>query len=147
MNAKTALVISRGFLVSAAALPKEVKSSLIKTLTLLVEDVRHPSLQCKKVNGARASVYECRVDQKVRLIYDVKGDTIRCWYVGLHDVALRFATKYSPATEFLVDDIQVQDIPFEIRPVIAFLIDGRTEPEFDSIALQTLVARLLGSKS
>ena len=142
MNTKTELIISTGFLDSAAALPKEVKSSLIKALNLLAQDVRHPSLQCKKVSGSRATVYECRVDQRVRLIYDLHGGRIRCWYVGVHDVALRFATKYSQAQELIVDDIQVDDVPLELRSILEFLMDGRSSVTWDVITVDALVPQL-----
>lgn len=141
-TAKQSLVVSPSFLAAAADLSKDVKAALIKTLMLLAQDVRHPSLQCKKVQGSHAAVYECRVDQKVRLIYDTKEGKIRCWYVGAHDVALRFATKYTSKDEIVVDDIEVQDIPQDIRPVIGFLSGEGGETEFNLIEWHDLTKRL-----
>lgn len=102
------LVVLPQFLISAAALQKDVKAKLVRILWMLSQDFRHPSLQCKKVQGARNEVYECRVDQGIRLVYDVVNGMLRCLYVGDHDDALRYAMRAVPqATVVEVDDVEV----------------------------------------
>jgi mRNA-degrading endonuclease YafQ of YafQ-DinJ toxin-antitoxin module len=97
------------FLKCAVGLSKEEKAMLVKVLWLLGENFRHPSLQSKRVKSAQIPLYECRVDQNVRLIYDLHNDRLRCLYVGNHDEALRFAESghrhISISPE--VDDIEI----------------------------------------
>jgi Txe/YoeB family toxin of Txe-Axe toxin-antitoxin module len=96
----------------AAALPKDQKSTLFRILWLLSQDFRHPSLQCKKVKSAGSNVYECRVDQGTRLIYDVVNQSVRCWFVGEHDAALSFAAALTTGKrQVFVDDISVTSTP------------------------------------
>jgi mRNA-degrading endonuclease YafQ of YafQ-DinJ toxin-antitoxin module len=111
MPQRTSLVVMPDFLKRAAELDKAVKTKLVRILWLLSEDFRHPSLQCKKVQGARHQVFECRVDQGVRLIYDTVHGMLRCWFVGEHDMALRFAVNLSPPAETVeVDDIAIAPV-------------------------------------
>lgn len=106
----------------AADLSKEAKASLIKALYLLSQNVRHPSLQTKKVKGTRADLYECRVDQGTRLVYDVKDGALRCWYVGDHDAALCFAESSGRyGVGVAVDDIQVVERAEDLGQVWRFL--------------------------
>ncbi|HXU37933.1 MAG TPA: hypothetical protein VN937_16335 [Blastocatellia bacterium] len=140
---KQPLIVSPGFLMAATGLSKNVKSALIKTLFLLTLDFRHPSLQCKKVQGSQSALYECRVDQKVRLIYDISDGNIRCWYVGEHDVALRFATSHTVGDgEVVVEDVELVDVPAALRPTLEFLSLGVTTIEFDERDLQDFVDQL-----
>lgn len=140
---KQELVVSPRFLTAASTLSKDLKAALIKTLMLLAQDVRHPGLQCKKVQGRSGSVYECRVDQKVRLIYDISDGKIRCWYVGIHDAALRFATNHPISDEeVLVDDIMVDEIPSDIKAVLEFLSSGKSEDVFHPVELEALLVLL-----
>jgi mRNA-degrading endonuclease YafQ of YafQ-DinJ toxin-antitoxin module len=104
----TSIVVSSEFLTAAAALEKDAKAKLFKILCLLAEDFRHPSLQCKRVQGSRADLFECRVDQSIRLIYNVARGRLRCVYIGHHDDALRFAVMASPVS---VDDIECVSEP------------------------------------
>ena len=105
--AKRSLTIEPEFLHAASELPKNLKVTLMKVLRLLSEDVRHPSLQTKKVQSARGDMFECRVDQKIRLIYDNFQGTLRCWYVGEHDYTLAVAQKKYGTGSVIVDDIEV----------------------------------------
>jgi mRNA-degrading endonuclease RelE of RelBE toxin-antitoxin system len=72
-----------------AKLPIEIKKKTKKTLGLLAENPRHPSLQSKPIEGAKG-IYEARVDQKYRLTYErLTDDVLRIRVVGKHDEALK----------------------------------------------------------
>jgi len=131
-----------GFLERAHLLPKDIKAKLVKALWLLSENFRHPSLQCKPVQGACSHVYECRVDQKIRLIYDMSGQSLRCWYVGEHDEALRFATNFR-SEAVLVDDIQVDRVNETLLPLHEFLADGTLPQRWNRQRLHKLASVLL----
>ena len=79
----------------------------VYTLNQLSKNYRHPGLQTKPIQGSKSRVYECRVDQSIRLIYDIFDSNIRCWYVGMHDVALKRGQRIH---DRMIDDIQPPSI-------------------------------------
>lgn len=107
---KYTLMILPEFLELAGSLSKEAKLKLVKIMKLLSGNIRHPSLQTKRVKGSANIFYECRVDQGIRLIYDKTNSTLRCWYVGEHDSALRFAISGIGGLGVHVDDIELLEI-------------------------------------
>lgn len=142
------IVMCNGFLEAASALDKAIKSKLIKAMWLLSENFRHPSLQCKKIQGARTDVFECRVDQDVRLIYDCVGARIRCWYVGSHDVAIKYGTRLQvdqqpaviPATR--VEDFRVEIIPSELTMLVGYLRSGSCSGLFTESTIEAFQDKL-----
>ena len=78
-----------GFKTMVRNLPPEVRKKLAKTIRLLGDNPRHPSLRTKPVEGA-AGIYEARVDQSYRLTYErLAGDILRLRVIGKHDEVLR----------------------------------------------------------
>lgn len=134
MSTKSTLLVVPEFLERAASLPKDIKSKLVRVLWLLSQDFSHPSLQTKKVRGTNTDIYECRVDQGTRLIYDVRDGALRCWYVGDHDSALTFAASAE------VDDIEIRDPstdPVAMSPALPPLpLPAFIEMELEGLALQ-----------
>ena len=105
---KSSLIMMPNVLDQANKLPKDIKSKLFRCLSLLSEDFRHPSLQCKKIKSNTQDVYECRIDKSYRLIYDLLNRSIRCWYVGDHDLAIKFGSNISYQQKTYVEDFNVQ---------------------------------------
>ena len=128
------MLILPSFLQQAELLSKDVKSKLIKCLRLLSVDFRHPGLQTKKVQGSVGVLFECRVDQSIRLIYDLHENALRCWYVGEHDKSLRFASN----NEIAVDDIELIEHEKTNEPYIAYLQDGLL-PSFVEMILNEFI--------
>jgi mRNA-degrading endonuclease YafQ of YafQ-DinJ toxin-antitoxin module len=133
---KYILLMQPEFLKRASNLSKEAKNKLLRVLWLLSEDYRHPGLQTKKVQGTKNSVFECRVDQAIRLIYDLEGVNLRCWYVGEHDAALHFATspqmarKSVSGTEHTSDDIEIVLLGADEQELVHYLAHGVTPLRF-----------------
>lgn len=70
-------------------LPGEIRKKLKKTISLLAENPRHPSLQSKPVTAA-PGIYEARVDLDYRLTYErLPGDVLRLRAIGKHDEILK----------------------------------------------------------
>ncbi len=136
---KLSLLVLPEFMAKATNLPKAVKLALVKSLYLLSADVRHPSLQTKKISGARHDLYECRVDHSTRLIYDIKEDALRCWYVGEHDAALAFGQSMGRSgVGLIVEDIEVCDLPPELVHCLRYLqgsLEGPVGPWVDGSSL------------
>ena len=140
---KHSIMVQPGFLARASALSKSSKAKLIKILSYLAEDFRHPSLKCKKVKGNKNSVYECRLDKGMRVIYDIAGEVLRCWYVGEHDDALRFATNLSlEDSGILVDDIGPKEFDQNIEILQEYLDHDVSFENFQTLELEYVLQRL-----
>ena len=71
------------------SLPLEIQKKVLKTLRLLAENPRHPSLQTKPVKGARG-IYEARIDQSYRMTYQrLPNDLLLLRAAGKHDETLK----------------------------------------------------------
>ena len=69
-------------------LPRLTQRKVEKALSLLAEDLRHPSLQVKPVKGTRG-IWEARVDLHYRMTFEIVGDAVYLRVVGNHDEVLR----------------------------------------------------------
>ncbi len=70
-------------------LPPEIQKKVLKTLRLLAENPRHPSLQTKPIQGA-PGIYEARIDQSYRMTYQrLPGDILLLRAAGKHDETLK----------------------------------------------------------
>lgn len=127
------IVVFPEFLSLAADLPKETKVKLFRILRQLSNDVRHPGLQTKKIQGTKAEVFECRVDNSIRMVYDLNDQNLRCWYVGPHDDAINYGSRLGRAGQ--VDDISASDIPECVRSLTHFLQKGTVSRTFVGLEL------------
>ena len=69
-------------------LSKEDKEGAKKALSLLGQDIRHPSLRVKKVGGV-TGIFEARASSKLRFTFEYQGDLITLRVIGRHDEVLR----------------------------------------------------------
>ncbi len=77
------------FLKQYNALPKDIQKKIRKCVRLLAENLSHPSLRSKPVQGAKG-IYEISPDMHYRLTYErLPDDTLRLRVVGRHDAALK----------------------------------------------------------
>ncbi len=63
-----------------------IQKKVKKALQLLAQDTRYPSLNRKKMHGVDA--WEARIDYHYRLTFDVQGNVIILFTVGMHDEGL-----------------------------------------------------------
>jgi mRNA-degrading endonuclease YafQ of YafQ-DinJ toxin-antitoxin module len=59
-----------------------------KALQLLADDMRHPGLRVKKVQGTR-DIWEARASQSLRFTFEIHEDLLILRNVGLHDKVLK----------------------------------------------------------
>jgi len=59
-----------------------------KALRLMTENLRHPSLHIKKIQGTD-NIWEARAGLSVRLTFEIQGDVMILRNVGLHDETLK----------------------------------------------------------
>jgi len=69
-----------------AKLPTLLRRRAEKTLRLLAQNLRHPSLRTKKVYHQKLQrwVWQARVDGGWRLYFQIKGDTIHLLTISPH---------------------------------------------------------------
>lgn len=76
------------FVKDYAALPDDLKARTEKTLSLLLENPRYPSLRAKKMEG-REEIWEIRVSDNYRLTFQIIENTYILRRVGTHKVLKR----------------------------------------------------------
>ena len=59
-----------------------------KTLSFLVNNIRHPSLRVKKIEGTKG-IWEARASKSIRLSFEFRDDTLILRNVGDHDEVLK----------------------------------------------------------
>lgn len=64
------------------------RRSVRKALSLLGENLRHPSLRVKKMEGRR-NIWEARPSRRLRMTFEVAEGTIVMRNVGEHDKVLQ----------------------------------------------------------
>jgi mRNA-degrading endonuclease RelE of RelBE toxin-antitoxin system len=69
-------------------LSDEIKARLKKALRQLSVNIRHPSLQVKKIKGTK-DIWEARVSLDYRLTFQIVKDYIILRNVGHHDPTLK----------------------------------------------------------
>ena len=69
-------------------LPAHIQQKVDKQLRLLAQNLRHSSLQVKRIQGTRA-IWEARVDLHYRMTFEFVGDTVYLRVVGNHDAVLK----------------------------------------------------------
>ena len=69
-------------------LPKETRKKFYKQLNLLIDNVKHPSLHTKKIQGT-ADIWEARVDYKYRFTFNIYQGIIILRVIGNHDEVLK----------------------------------------------------------
>ncbi len=70
------------------ALPLEAKNKLKEALKMLEVNIRHPSLQVKKIRGTK-DIWEGRLSLDYRLTFNMIKDYIILRNVGHHDPTLK----------------------------------------------------------
>ena len=68
-------------------LPLNIQKKTDKQILLLSQNLRHPSLRSKKLEGF-SDVWEGRVDRHYRFVFIIESDTIILLRVGVHDEGL-----------------------------------------------------------
>ena len=69
-------------------LSKEDQDRADKALSLLVQDIHHPSLRVKKVQGTD-DIFEARASDALRLTFQFQRDLLILRVIGRHDQVLR----------------------------------------------------------
>jgi len=64
------------------------RRSVRKALTLLADNPAHPGLRVKKLQGTQ-SIWEARPSRRLRMTFEMAGQTIIMRNVGEHDRVLR----------------------------------------------------------
>jgi len=66
----------------------EQKNSIKKTLNLMSDNINHPSLRVKRVQGTKGT-WEASATMGLRITFDREGDTIILRNCGEHDITIK----------------------------------------------------------
>ncbi|MBU1209247.1 MAG: hypothetical protein KKH04_20350 [Proteobacteria bacterium] len=79
------LLFTKNFVRDYHRLPQEIQKAVDKQLELLLENVKHPSLNVKKMNDPR-DIWEGRVTGGYRFTFQIENDIYIMRKVGTHDI-------------------------------------------------------------
>ena len=82
------IVLTEQFEQAYEKLTKAEKRSVGKALTLLGDDPGYPGLRVKKLEGSR-NIWEARPSKRLRMTFQVAGESIIMRNVGEHDRVLK----------------------------------------------------------
>ncbi len=66
-------------------LPKEIQDAFDKKLQLFLEDMSHPSLRVKRIQGTKDR-WEGSITMKYRFTFQISGDTVIFRAIGSHRI-------------------------------------------------------------
>jgi mRNA interferase RelE/StbE len=69
-------------------LPKEVQDNFDKKLSLLLEDIFHPSLRAKRIQGTK-NRWEGSITMKYRFTFELHGNKAIFRTIATHDILSR----------------------------------------------------------
>ena len=69
-------------------LPKEIQDNFDKKLSLLLEDIFHPSLRAKRIQGTK-NRWEGSITMKYRFTFELHGNKAIFRTIGTHDILSR----------------------------------------------------------
>ena len=81
------LQVTARFRRAYAALSAEDQKQVQKALRTMAEDLRHPGLRVKRIQGTER-IWEARASRSLRITFETEGDAIVLRNVGRHDEAL-----------------------------------------------------------
>ena len=79
---------TRRFKKEYKSLPKEIQKTFGEKLSLLLNNVSHPSLRVKRIQGTKDR-WEGSITMNYRLTFEFSGNTILFRTIGTHDILNR----------------------------------------------------------
>ena len=79
------LLFIKSFIKDYRSLPKQIQKATDKQLELLLANIRHPSLNIKKMHDPR-NIWEGRVTREYRFTFQIEEDTCILRRIGTHDI-------------------------------------------------------------
>lgn len=80
--------ITKHFTDGYQSLPDEVKRCATKQISLLIDNINHPSLRAKKMKGMR-NIWEARITKDYRFTFQIEGNAYILRKIGKNEEVLR----------------------------------------------------------
>jgi len=77
--------VTKDFKQAFDSLPAQKRRIVQEKIDLLANNLRHPSLNTHRLHRP-SNVWECYIDNSMRLLYQVKKGILYLWYLGEHAV-------------------------------------------------------------
>ncbi|HAG07550.1 MAG: hypothetical protein XD69_0917 [Clostridia bacterium 62_21] len=82
------IVRTDSFLEQFCELGSQAQKRVVKTLRLLEDNPKHPSLRVHRIKGT--PVWEAYASKSIRVIFQREGDTLSLLACGRHDIPKRY---------------------------------------------------------
>jgi superfamily I DNA/RNA helicase/mRNA-degrading endonuclease RelE of RelBE toxin-antitoxin system len=108
------LVFSKQFSRDLERLPPNIRAKVPKSFVLLCQDYRHNSLGTERFEGGTPGIYECRIDDKYRMLVYPRGDDIHLLLADDHDRAYRRGGVIGRPAKTHIADPDLPEFPQEV---------------------------------
>ncbi|HEX7733703.1 MAG TPA: 3'-5' exonuclease [Ktedonobacteraceae bacterium] len=81
--------VTQDFDTAFRSLPAQKQAIIKRKVEYLAQNPQHPSLNVHRVKQADGQIWECYIDQGMRLLYEAQQGILRLWYLGGHAIVER----------------------------------------------------------
>jgi len=83
------VIMSRDFDLAFQQLQPQKQEIVRRKIVYLLADPSHSSLNAHRLKQAGEDIWECYIDQGMRLLYEIQQNILRLWYLGGHVIVDR----------------------------------------------------------
>lgn len=81
--------VTQDFEMAFRSLSAQKQEIVRRKVEYLAKDAHHPSLKAHRVKQADGQIWECYIDQGMRLLYETQQGNLYLWYLGGHAIVER----------------------------------------------------------
>ncbi len=97
------ILMTQDFDLAFRQLQPQKREIVRRKIDYLLRDPSYSSLNAHRVKGADGQIWECYIDQGMRLLYEIQQNTLRLWYLGGHAIVDHVRKlSFSRAVNFLL---------------------------------------------
>lgn len=113
------VLMTQDFDLAFQQLQPQKREIVRRKITYLLENPFHSSLHAHRLKQGGEDIWECYIDQGMRLLYEVRQSTLRLWYLGGHMIVDRARRMhFNQAARFLLWKPPASPLPGEDRPAL-----------------------------
>lgn len=100
------VLMTQDFDLAFQQLQPQKREIVKRKIRYLLTDPSHSSLNVHRIKQAGENIWECYIDQGMRLLYEIRQSTLRLWYLGGHVLVDRARKlSFSDAARFRLWDL------------------------------------------
>ena len=110
------VLMTQDFDLAFQQLQPQKREIVRRKILYLLENPFHSSLHAHRLKRGGENIWECYIDQGMRLLYEIRQNTLRLWYLGGHIIVDRARRlRFNQTARFLLWQPPVSPLPVEER--------------------------------